>query len=52
MNLIMEKTVKPKPETAEKRIAAYDRLLTERENEKRVDFLFSGTVSAWRSFFS
>ncbi|GEM_PF-2824131 len=35
MNLIMEKTVKPKPETAEKRIAAYDRLLTQRENEKK-----------------
>ena len=39
MNLIMEKTVKPKPETAEKRIAAYDRLLTERENEEK-KFIF------------
>ena len=29
MNLIIEKTVKPKPETAEKRVAAYDRLLNQ-----------------------
>ena len=35
MNLIMEKTVKPKPETAEKRVAAYDRLLNQRENEEK-----------------
>lgn len=35
MNLIMEKTVKPKPEKAEKRMAAYDRLLTQKENEKK-----------------
>lgn len=35
MNLIIEKMVKPKPETAEKRIAAYDRLLPQRENEKK-----------------
>ncbi len=35
MNFIMEKTAMPKTETAEKRIAAYDRLLTERENEEK-----------------
>ena len=35
MNLIIGKTVKPKPEKAEKRIAAYDRLLTQRENEEK-----------------
>ena len=35
MNLIIDKTVKPKTETAEKRIAAYDRLLNQRENEEK-----------------
>lgn len=35
MNLIIEKTAKPKPKTAEKHVAAYDRLLTQRENEKK-----------------
>ena len=35
MNLIMEKTVKPKPETAEKRIAAYDRLLTSKRKRRK-----------------
>ena len=35
MNLSIEKTVKTKPEKAEKRMAAYDRLLTQKENEKK-----------------
>ena len=35
MNLIMEKTVKPKPETAEKRVAAYEILLPQRDNQKK-----------------
>ena len=34
MNLIIEKTVKPKPETAEKRVVAYDRQLNQREKEE------------------
>ena len=37
MNLSIEKTVKTKPEKAEKRMAAYDRLLTQKENEKQED---------------
>lgn len=37
MNLSIEKTVKTKTEKAEKHIAAYDRLLTQKEkqNEKK-----------------
>ena len=35
MNLSIEKTVKTKPEKAEKRMAAYDRLLNQRENEEK-----------------
>lgn len=39
MNFIVEKTAAPKPETAEKRMAAYDRLLKQKEkqNEKEGD---------------
>ena len=35
MNLSIEKTVKTKPEKAEMRMAAYDRLLNQRENEEK-----------------
>lgn len=44
MNLIIEKTVKPKPETVETHVAAYDRLLTQREKKEEADYDYLITI--------